>query len=209
MSDSPAHHCGLTLVRLRRDLGYYRDRYEDPAWGLRQVYLLLEKQHNRGQDGAGIAVVKFDMPPGEPFLKLIVLNPSERFRFADACLFPPSAAFLLVLATILLLDVGTSGQLKATSAKILETLADHVEGNVTTELRDMRDELGRYDRRVAESCLEQLDQVELLNDPQALRAPSGYWDLRQIFWLGASGRRMADRGGMGAHHSGRMPGMRR
>jgi amidophosphoribosyltransferase len=71
MSDSIRHECGLALVRLRQPLTYYRDRYGDPGWGLRQLYLLMEKQHNRGQDGAGLAVVKFDMPPGEEYLKRI------------------------------------------------------------------------------------------------------------------------------------------
>lgn len=71
MSDFIRHECGLALVRLRQPLTYYRDRYGDPGWGLRQLYLLMEKQHNRGQDGAGLAVVKFDMPPGEEYLKRI------------------------------------------------------------------------------------------------------------------------------------------
>lgn len=71
MSDDIRHECGLALVRLRQPLTYYRDRYGDPGWGLRQLYLLMEKQHNRGQDGAGLAVVKFDMPPGEEYLKRI------------------------------------------------------------------------------------------------------------------------------------------
>jgi len=69
MSEQIRHECGLAVVRLRQPLSYYRERYGDPAWGLRQLYLLMEKQHNRGQDGAGLAVVKFDMPPGEEYLK--------------------------------------------------------------------------------------------------------------------------------------------
>jgi amidophosphoribosyltransferase len=68
MSEFIGHECGLALVRLRKPLSYYRAKYGDPAWGLRRLYLLMEKQHNRGQDGAGMAVVKFDMPPGEPYL---------------------------------------------------------------------------------------------------------------------------------------------
>lgn len=71
MSDAIHHECGLALVRLRQPLTYYRDRYGDPGWGLRQLYLLMEKQHNRGQDGAGVAAVKFDMLPGEEYLKRI------------------------------------------------------------------------------------------------------------------------------------------
>ncbi len=68
MSDKIGHECGLALVRLRQGLSYYRDRYSDPAWGLRKLYLLMEKQHNRGQDGAGMSCVKFDMAPGERYM---------------------------------------------------------------------------------------------------------------------------------------------
>ena len=71
MSDFVRHECGLALVRLRQPLTYYRERYGDAAWGLRRLYLLMEKQHNRGQDGAGMAVVKFDMPAGESFLRRV------------------------------------------------------------------------------------------------------------------------------------------
>jgi len=69
MSEHIGHECGLALVRLRQPLSHYRERYGDAAWGLRRLYLLMEKQHNRGQDGAGVAVIKFDMPPGDEFLK--------------------------------------------------------------------------------------------------------------------------------------------
>ena len=65
MSECIGHECGLALVRLRQPLSYYRARHGDAAWGLRKLHLLMEKQHNRGQDGAGLAVVKFDMPPGD------------------------------------------------------------------------------------------------------------------------------------------------
>ena len=71
MSDFIGHECGLAMVRLRQPLSYYRDRYGDALWGLRRLYLLMEKQHNRGQDGVGMAVVKFDMPPGESFLERV------------------------------------------------------------------------------------------------------------------------------------------
>ncbi|MHC4948617.1 MAG: amidophosphoribosyltransferase [Planctomycetota bacterium] len=71
MGEIIPHECGLALVRLRKPLTYYRDRYGDAAWGLRRLYLLMEKQHNRGQDGAGLAVVKFDMPPGDVFIRRV------------------------------------------------------------------------------------------------------------------------------------------
>jgi amidophosphoribosyltransferase len=81
VSDPIKHECGLALVRLKKPIGHFRDRHGDPAWGLRRLFLLMEKQHNRGQDGAGLAAVKFDMPAGEGFLereRTAKRNPIER-----------------------------------------------------------------------------------------------------------------------------------
>jgi len=81
MSDPLHHECGLALVRLRKPLDHYRRTHGDVGWGLRKLYLLMEKQHNRGQDGAGIATVKFDMPPGASFIersRSAKRNPVER-----------------------------------------------------------------------------------------------------------------------------------
>jgi amidophosphoribosyltransferase len=64
------HECGLALVRLRKPLNYYSQKYGTPLWGLQRLYILLEKQKNRGQDGAGAACVKLQMPPGKPFVAL-------------------------------------------------------------------------------------------------------------------------------------------
>ncbi len=86
MGDRLTHECGLALVRLRKDLGYYQRFHGDALWGLRRLFLLMEKQHNRGQDGAGIAAVRFDMPMGEGFmdrLRTAKRNPIERL-FDDA-----------------------------------------------------------------------------------------------------------------------------
>jgi amidophosphoribosyltransferase len=80
MSDAIGHECGLVCVRLRRPLSHYLEKYGDPLWGLRRLYLLMEKQRNRGQDGAGIAVAKFDMKPGDPYLlryRSADVNPTE------------------------------------------------------------------------------------------------------------------------------------
>jgi len=68
MSDRLTHECGLAFVRLRKPLHYYQEVYGDAAWGLRKTYLLMQKQYNRGQDGAGLGVVKFSMPAGDQFL---------------------------------------------------------------------------------------------------------------------------------------------
>ncbi|MBC23061.1 MAG: amidophosphoribosyltransferase [Phycisphaerae bacterium] len=81
MSDQIGHECGLAMIRLRKPLAWYQKEYGDPAWGLRRLFLLMEKQHNRGQDGAGIATARFDMPAGDPFLERIRTNkrnPIER-----------------------------------------------------------------------------------------------------------------------------------
>ena len=68
MSDEIKHECGLAFIRLRKPFSYYRQKYGTVLYGLNKLYLLMEKQHNRGQDGAGIASVKLNVEPGYPFL---------------------------------------------------------------------------------------------------------------------------------------------
>jgi amidophosphoribosyltransferase len=68
MIDEIRHNCGLALVRLLKPIEHYAQAHGDPSWGLRRLFLLMEKQHNRGQDGAGVGVARFDMPPGRSFL---------------------------------------------------------------------------------------------------------------------------------------------
>lgn len=68
MSDPIRHECGIALVRLKKPLEYYLDKYGTPLYGFYKLFLLMEKQRNRGQDGAGVAAVKLDMPPGEPYM---------------------------------------------------------------------------------------------------------------------------------------------
>lgn len=68
MSELLTHECGIALIRLKQPLSYYQEKYGSPLWGLYQLFLLMEKQHNRGQDGAGVACVKFDVPAGEPYM---------------------------------------------------------------------------------------------------------------------------------------------
>src|ERR1700712_5946443 len=68
MSDDIKHECGLAFIRLRKPLSYYQQQYGTVLYGLNKLYLLMEKQHNRGQDGAGIASVKLNVEPGYPFL---------------------------------------------------------------------------------------------------------------------------------------------
>jgi len=68
MSDSLRHECGIALVRLTKDLKWYQEKYGSPLHGFNQLFLLMEKQHNRGQDGAGIGCVKIGAENGEAFL---------------------------------------------------------------------------------------------------------------------------------------------
>ena len=71
MSDSIHHECGIALVRLLKPLEYYLAKYGTAFYGMNKLHLLMEKQHNRGQDGAGVAVVKFDLEPGNRFIHRI------------------------------------------------------------------------------------------------------------------------------------------
>lgn len=68
MSDAIKHECGIALIRLLKPLSYYQEKYGTPYYGVNKLYLLMEKQHNRGQDGAGIATIKFDVKPGNRYI---------------------------------------------------------------------------------------------------------------------------------------------
>src|SRR3954449_6625271 len=68
MSDEIKHECGLAYIRLLKPFSYYLKKYGTVMYGINKLYLLMEKQHNRGQDGAGIAAVKLNVEPGYPFL---------------------------------------------------------------------------------------------------------------------------------------------
>ncbi len=81
MSDPIRHECGLSLVRLLKPLSYYQEKYGTPLWCFFKMFLLMEKLHNLGQDGAGVACVKLDMPAGEPYMfreRNIKSNPLDR-----------------------------------------------------------------------------------------------------------------------------------
>jgi amidophosphoribosyltransferase len=68
MSDAITHECGIALVRLKKPLSYYHEKYGSALYGVNKMYVLMEKQHNRGQDGAGLANIKLDMPPGKRYI---------------------------------------------------------------------------------------------------------------------------------------------
>ena len=68
MSDAIKHECGIAVIRLRKPLDYYIEKYGTPLYAINKLYLLMEKQHNRGQDGAGVANIKFDAEPGTRYI---------------------------------------------------------------------------------------------------------------------------------------------
>ncbi len=74
MSEQIKHECGIAMVRLLKPLEYYLANYGTALYGLNKLHLLMEKQHNRGQDGAGMACVKFDMHPGKKFISRLRSN---------------------------------------------------------------------------------------------------------------------------------------
>jgi len=77
MSDAIKHECGIAMVRLLKPLQYYKDKYGSAFYGLNKMYLLMEKQHNRGQDGAGIASIKFNVAPGTRYISRVRSNADQ------------------------------------------------------------------------------------------------------------------------------------
>jgi len=68
MGDIIKHECGIALVRLLKPLEFYKQKYGSALYGLNRLYILMEKQRNRGQEGAGVVGVKLDMPPGYKYM---------------------------------------------------------------------------------------------------------------------------------------------
>ena len=77
MSDALQHECGIALVRLLKPLEYYKEKYGTAFYGIQKMYLMMEKQHNRGQDGAGFASIKFDVEPGQRYISRVRSNASQ------------------------------------------------------------------------------------------------------------------------------------
>jgi amidophosphoribosyltransferase len=80
MSDQVKHECGIVLVRLLKPLEYYLAKYGSTIYGLQKLHLMMQKQHNRGQDGAGIAGIKFDLKPGSKYIDLNRSNSSTPIK---------------------------------------------------------------------------------------------------------------------------------
>jgi amidophosphoribosyltransferase len=68
MSDSIKHECGIALIRLKKPLAFYQQKYGSATYGLNKLFLLMSKQQNRGQDGAGIATIKLNTSPGDRYI---------------------------------------------------------------------------------------------------------------------------------------------
>jgi len=80
MSDQIKHECGIAFIRLKKPLNYYLEKYGTATYGLNKLYLLMEKQHNRGQDGAGVANIKLDIAPGERYISRIRSNSNQPIK---------------------------------------------------------------------------------------------------------------------------------
>ncbi len=77
MSDSIKHECGIAFLRLLKPLEFYKEKYGTAFYGIQKMYLLMEKQHNRGQDGAGFASIKLDVAPGERYISRVRSNEAQ------------------------------------------------------------------------------------------------------------------------------------
>src|SRR5689334_18103903 len=77
MSEQIKHECGIALIRLLKPLDFYKEKYGTSLYGISKLYLLMEKQHNRGQDGAGVANIKLDVEPGSRYISRYRSNSSQ------------------------------------------------------------------------------------------------------------------------------------
>ena len=77
MSDAIKHECGIALLHLKKPLSYFKKKYGTALYGINKMYLMMEKQHNRGQDGAGFSSIKLDLPPGQRYISRLRSNNNE------------------------------------------------------------------------------------------------------------------------------------
>lgn len=80
MSDAIKHECGIALLRLKKPLEFYKEKYGSAFYGVQKMYLLMEKQHNRGQDGAGLASIKLDVNPGDRYISRVRSNDPQPIK---------------------------------------------------------------------------------------------------------------------------------
>ncbi len=89
MSEAIKHECGIALIRLLKPFRFYRDKYGTKLYGLNKLYLLMEKQHNRGQDGAGVASIKLSMPSGQKYISRVRSNSNQPIKDIFENIFNP------------------------------------------------------------------------------------------------------------------------
>lgn len=89
MSEAIKHECGIALIRLLKPFRFYRDKYGTNRYGLNKLYLLMEKQHNRGQDGAGVASIKLSMPSGQKYISRVRSNSNQPIKDIFEDIFTP------------------------------------------------------------------------------------------------------------------------
>ena len=97
MSDFLKHECGIALIRLRKPLEYYKEKYGTAFYGVNKMYRMMEKQHNRGQDGAGFASIKMDVSPGERYISRIRSNDPQPIQHIFDQNSAPWSAFDMIL----------------------------------------------------------------------------------------------------------------
>src|ERR1043165_3252495 len=89
MSDAIKHECGIAVIRLLKPLQYYQEKYGTALYGLDKLYLLMEKQHNRGQDGVGVATIKLDPMPGNRYISRKRSNSNQPIKDVFQEIFEP------------------------------------------------------------------------------------------------------------------------
>ena len=106
MSELIKHECGIALLQLKKPLSFYKDKYGSALYGINKMYLLMEKQHNRGQDGAGFASIKYNMSPGQRYISRVRSAKSQpkqhifkiiKERIINITFFSTLSAFIKVL----------------------------------------------------------------------------------------------------------------
>ncbi|MCS6917028.1 MAG: amidophosphoribosyltransferase [Chitinophagales bacterium] len=173
MSEAIGHECGVALIRLLRPLPYYKERYGTLLYGLNKLYLLMEKQHNRGQDGAGIGSIKLQAAPGSRFM--------SRYRSNSP----------LAIAEIFQKIYRRLDQVAASNSSLVED-ADWMAKNVSFIAEQLLGHLryGTYGRNEIDSC-----HPFLQNPNSALRAllMAGNFNLTNISELRPSASSLAER----------------
>jgi amidophosphoribosyltransferase len=122
MSDAIKHECGIAVIRLLKPLDYYQEKYGNTLYGLNKLYLLMEKQHNRGQDGAGVATIKIDPAPGYKYINRLRSNTNQPIKDIFQRIYEPLEA----LETTDPLKLKDAKWLKANVPFIGELLLGHL-----------------------------------------------------------------------------------